>query len=170
MLALKQLRLSVVALRSEVRKVGEQIDLSQDAARAADACRLLKNSIAERGEEFALNRDRAFLRGEDAVLQLLELGRREALGIDQGLLAFIVGRDVTQVAARDLKVVAEDGGEADLERADAGAGAFALFNGGERGAAGAACGAQLVELRVDAGGNDAALGKRLPRARSAGWC
>ena len=63
----------------------------------------------------------ALLGAEDLLLVLLELRRDEALGVDQRLLAHVVGRDPVQVRLGDLDVVAEDLVVADLERADAGA-------------------------------------------------
>ena len=46
---------------------------------------------AQLGEEAALDLDDLLLRVEDLGLVLLQLGRGEALGIDQRLLALVVG-------------------------------------------------------------------------------
>ena len=79
----------------------------------------------------ALDLDGALLRGEDFGFVVLELGRGEALGIDEGLLALVVGGDGGEIGFGDLDVVAEDGVEANFEGADAGAAALALFDGGD---------------------------------------
>ena len=49
-------------------------------------------SLARRaGEEGSLYCNGALLGGEDFGLVVLELGSGEALGVDEGLLAFVVG-------------------------------------------------------------------------------
>ena len=96
---------------------------------------------------------------EDLLLVLLELGREEALGVDQRLLAHVVGRDLGQVGLGHLDVVAEDLVVADLERADAGPLPLAALELGDEGLAGAADRAQVVELGVPAVLDDAALGQ-----------
>ena len=78
---------------------------------------------------------------------LLQLGRGEALGVDQRLLAFVVGGREMQVGLRDLEVVAEDVVELHLQRADAGALALALLDLRDVLLAVAAEVAQLVERR-----------------------
>ena len=72
-------------------------------------------------EELALQLQDALLGVEHQRLVLLQLGRDVALGVDQRLLADVVGRDERRVGLRDLDVVAEDLVVADLERLDAGA-------------------------------------------------
>ena len=78
---------------------------------------------------------------------------------DQRLLAFVILRDEVQIRLRDFEVVAEDGIELYLERADAGALALALLDLRENLLAVAAEFAQFVEIAVDAGGDHAAVGK-----------
>ena len=97
--------------------------------------------------------------GEDFALVLLQLGRGEALGVDQRLLALVVGGGQMQVGLGDFDVVAEDVVEADLERLDAGAGALAGFDLGDELAAVLAEVAQFVELGVVAGADGAAVGE-----------
>ena len=87
--------------------------------------------VAQRGEELQLQRDPPLVGAEDLRLELGELGGDEALGVGEGLLAPVVGRDGGEVRARDLDVVAEDAVVADLERGDAGALALARLDGGD---------------------------------------
>ena len=54
---------------------------------------LREELAAKLGEDAALDLDGAFLRGEDFRLELFELGSGEALGVDEGLLALVVGGD-----------------------------------------------------------------------------
>ena len=63
-----------------------------------------------------------------------------------------------EVGLRDLDVVAEDLVEADLQRVDAGAFAFALFHGGDDLFAVLAEVAEFVEFGVIVGADDAGVG------------
>ena len=83
---------------------------------------------------------------EHFALVILQLGGGEALGVDQGLLAFVVGGREVQIGAGDFDVVAEDVVEADLQRGDAGALALAGFDLGDVLVAVLAEVAELVEL------------------------
>ena len=108
---------------------------------------------------------RALLRGQDLYFELFEFGRREALGVHQRLLALVVGGDGLGVGLGDLEVVAEDGVEAHLERADAGAFALALFDGGDALAAGRREAADGIEILVNAFADGAAVGEMRRAAR-----
>ena len=88
----------------------------------------------------------------------LELGGSVALGVDEGLLALVVGGREMQIGLGNLDVVAENLVETDLERTDGGALALALFHGGDDLLAVLAEVAQLVEFGVIAAANDAWLG------------
>ena len=98
----------VVAQCGDVGEVGEQIELGDYGCAAADARRCFENGGAQLGEEAAFDLDGALVRGEDAGLVVLQLGRGEALGVDQGLFALVVGGDGLEVGLGDLDVVAED--------------------------------------------------------------
>jgi len=80
--------------------------------------------------------------------ELFQLGCGETLGVHQSLLALVVGRSQMLVGFRNLDVVTEDIVEADLERRDAGAGALALLDLDQVGAAVLGDVAQLVQLRI----------------------
>ena len=66
----------------------------------------------------------ALLGIEHQRLVFLQIRRDVTLGVDQRLLADVVGRDERRVGGRDLDVVAEDLVVAHLERPDAGARPF----------------------------------------------
>src|SRR5437764_880852 len=71
--------------------------------------------------EAELDRGRLLLGPDDLLLENLEVRRDVAFRADQRLLADVVVRDFREVRFRNLDVVAEDGVEADLQRADPGA-------------------------------------------------
>ncbi len=89
-------------------EVAEQVELCDDGSTAADARGGSEDGSAQLGEEAALDLDSALVRGEHACLIVLELGRGEALGVDQGLLALVVGGHGLEIGLGDLDVVAED--------------------------------------------------------------
>ena len=98
----------------------------------------------------------AVLRGEYLLFVLLELGGDVSLGVDEGLLAYPVGRHLVAVGVRHLYVVAEHVVEGYLQRGDACGGAFALLHLEQVFLASARYFAQAVELGVDAGTDDVA--------------
>src|SRR5208337_5355684 len=93
-----------------------------------DASRLGRNRRAQFGKEPPFDLDHLFLRVKDFGFVLLQLGRGKALGIDQRLLAVIIGWGKVQVRLRNFQVVAKDAVELDLERANAGALTLALLD------------------------------------------
>ncbi len=99
------------------------------------------------------------MRGEHADLVLLQLRSGEALGVGQGLLAFVVCRDQGQVGTRDLDGISEDIVKANLEGMDAGALALPLLDGGDGLTGIGAQRAQLVQLRIHAGRDGAPIGQ-----------
>ena len=92
---------------------------------------LRRRGQANFGEDLPFQFENLLFRGKNFALILLELGRSETFGVHQRLLALVIGRSELQIGFRDLDVVAEDVIEADLERLDAGAGAFARFDLGD---------------------------------------
>ena len=123
----------VAAKRGEMREVGDEVDFGDGGAGAPDAAGVIDEATAEVGEDAFFDFDGALLGGEDFGFVVLELRGGKALGVDEGLLAFVVGRDAGEVGFGDFDVVAEDGIKADLEGADAGAAALAVFDGGDGG-------------------------------------
>ena len=115
--------------------------------------------FAHLGEQFFFQREDLVFGVEDLALVVLQLGRGEALGVDQSLLALVVGGGQVLVGLGDFDVVAEDVVEADLQRLDAGAGALAGLDLGDDLAAIAAKVAQFVEIGVAAGADGAAIGQ-----------
>ncbi len=137
----------VAPARREMGEVGQQIGFGYGRRGAANAACGFEDRVSQLGEEAFFDLDGSIVGGEDLALVFLQLGGRESLRIDQGLLALIVGWGEGQVRLRDFDVIAEDRVIADLERADAGALAFTFLNGRDLLAAGGGDGAQLVEFR-----------------------
>ena len=94
------------------------------------------------------------------VLEGLQLGRDEALGVLQRLAALVVGRHLVDLAGRDLDVEAVHPVELHPQVGDAGAGALARLQVEQEGVAVLADGAQLVEVGVEAGGDHAAVAQQ----------
>jgi hypothetical protein len=118
--------------------------------------------------EELLARQRALAGRERLVLEGLELGRDEALGVLHRLPASVIGRHLARLALRDLDEEAVHPVELDAQVRDAAALPLARLELEQEGVAAAADGAQLVELGVVAGGDHAAVpqqGRRLLRQR-----
>ena len=117
-----ELRPHVAILR---RNLGERRPSGRARRRrravAGCASRAAPRRSRNSGEDLALELEDLLLGRQHLRFQLLQLGRGEALGVDQRLLAIVVRRRQVQVRLRDLDVVAEDVVEPDLERGDAGA-------------------------------------------------
>ncbi len=128
LLNLLKFRPAIIPQRGNMREAREHIDFGKCQRGLADAFGLGGNGGPQFGKESALDLDNLFLRVENLRLIFLQLRSGEALGIDQRLLALIVGGRVMQVGFRNLNVVAEDGIELHFERADAGALALAQFD------------------------------------------
>ena len=126
--AVVELRTAVVAQGGKVREGEQYVNLSHGQRTLADAARLGGDGLAQLGEEAALDFDNLLFGVEHLGLVLLQLGRGEALGTDESLLALIVGGRVLQVGLADLDVKAEDIVELDLQRIDARALALALLD------------------------------------------
>ena len=112
---------------------------------------------AHRGEGAGLDVHVLFLGIENLRFVFLQLWRGKALSVDQGLLAFVIGRGQVRVRLRDFEIVAEDGVELYFQAGDSGALAFALFDLGQDLFAVAADIAERIEFLLDSLMNDAAL-------------
>ncbi len=108
-------------------------------------------------EHLALDFEDLFFGFEDLDFQFLQFGRGEALGVHQSLFALVIGRRQMHIRLGDFQIIAEDVVEADLERADAGAGPLALLDLGEVGFAVARNIAQLIEAGVETVANGTAV-------------
>src|SRR5262249_27558936 len=93
----------------------------------------------------------------------LELRSGKTLGVDQGLLAFVVAGRMMQIGFADLDVITEDGVELYLERGNAGTLPLALFDLSDVLLGVAAETAQLVQLAVDSRLDYAAVTQRKRR-------
>ena len=81
----------------------QHVDLGQRQRGLADAPGFAGNRRAQLGEQPALDLDDLFLRVENLRFVFLQLRRGEALGVDQRLLALVVGGSQVQVGLRDLR-------------------------------------------------------------------
>ena len=149
----------VAILGGHLRQRGGDIQLGDGGGGGANALRLRGGALADIGEQFLLQRQNLLFGIQHLALVVLQLGRGEALGVGQRLLAFVIGGRQVQIGAGDFDVVAEDVVEAHLERLDAGALALARFDLRDVLLAVLAQVAQLVELGVEAGANGAAVGQ-----------
>jgi hypothetical protein len=112
---------------------------------------------AEIEKKLVLELARTFLRAEDFRFHELKLGRDEALGVGQRLLARVVGGDGGEIGGADFDVVAEDLVVADLERLDAGPLLLPPLEIGEPFLALDGGGAKFLERGVIPGANEAAF-------------
>ena len=75
---------------------------------SAKARSLRRDAGANFDEECALDFQNAFVGGENFAFVLLQLGSGEAFGVDQRLLALVIGGREMQIGFGDFDVVAED--------------------------------------------------------------
>ena len=143
-------RARVAILRGHLRQRRGHVQFGDGRRGGSDALRMRGGELAHFGEELLFERQDFLLGIQHLALVVLQLRRGEALGIDQRLLAFVIGGRQVHVGVRDFDVVAEDVVEADLERLDAGARAFARFDLGDVLAAVPAEIAQFVQFGVEA--------------------
>src|SRR5580704_18162614 len=148
-----ELRADVAAIRGQLCKRGEDIQLRLGRRGASQTHRLRGNGRTDIHEQLAFDFENAFVGGKNLALVFLELGGSEAFGVDQRLLALIVRRREMQIRFRNLNVIAKNLIETDFERADSSAFAFPLFHGRNDLFAMPAQIAQLVELAVIAAAN-----------------
>src|ERR1035437_10089657 len=161
--AVFKLGTAVVAIGSERGKRSEYIDFRQRQRGLPDASRLGGDSGAQLCEQAPLDLDYLLLGVEHLDLVLLQLWRGKALGVDQGLLTFVLPRREVQVRLGDLEVIAEDAVELDLQRTDAGPLAFALLDLCDVLLAVTAQVAKFVESRIDPRADDTAVRQRKRR-------
>src|SRR5207237_7237106 len=161
-------RPDIGAVRRQLREAGQHVELRQRQRRLPDAARLGGHGGAQLGKNPALQLDNLFLGVEHFGFVLLELAGSEALGIDQRLLALVVGGRQMLIGFGDLDVIAEDGVEFDLERANAGALPLPLLDGQNVLPGVVAQVAQLVEATIDTRGDDSAIAKAERRFRRQG--
>ena len=155
--AVVHLGLEIIAFLRERAPAEQDVDFMQRARGVLDRPQMRYGGGAEIEKKFVLELPRAFLCAEDFRFHLLQLGRHEALGIRQRLLARVVGGNGLQVRRADLDVVTEDLVVADLKRFDAGPFLLAALEIGEPFLAFDRSGAKFLERRVVAGADEAAF-------------
>jgi hypothetical protein len=153
-----EFRANVAAIGGEFRERGEDVELGDGGSGAAEASGFGGDAGADVNEELALDLEDAFVGGENFALVVFEFGRGEALGVHEGLLAFVICGSVGEIGFGNFDVVAEDLIEADFEGVDAGALAFALFHGGDDLLAVLAQIAEFVEFGMVPGADHAGFG------------
>ena len=149
---------NVIAVGSELGERGEDVELGDSGGSAAEAGSIGGDAGANVDEELALDFVDAFVGGEDFAFVFFEFGRSETLGVDEGLLALVIGGSEMEIGFGNFNVVAEDLVVADFEGVDGGALALALFHGGDDLLGVQAEVAEFVEFGVIAGADDARLG------------
>ena len=87
-----ELRAAVIAQGRDVGQRRQHIDFGQRQRGLADAAGFSGNRRAQLGKQPALDFDDLFLGIENLGFVFFQLRRGEALGVDQGLLALVVGR------------------------------------------------------------------------------
>ena len=168
LVAVVHVRLGVVADRCRVGQRGQHVEARQRARGAAGARRHRppRARAAPRRARSSRSRMRSSAPRTFSSYSL-SAGVMKRSPPAMVCLRMVVGRDVVEVRLRDLDVVAEDAVEADLERRDAGARPLALLHLGDDLLAGSADVPQLVELRVHAVANHAAVARQGAAARPA---
>ena len=99
----------------------------------------------------------AVLRGECLVLEGLEFGRDEALGVLERLAALVVGGDLVELAGGDLDVEAMHAVVLNAQVGDAGTLAFARLQRQQEFCAVRLDAAQLVQIGIETVGNHATV-------------
>ena len=127
---------------------GGRVERGEAARVRLDPRGVVGDGAAEILEEPGLQRANLLLGAEHRGLEVRELGGDVALGVDEGLLAVVVGGHAGGVGLRHLEVVAEHLVVADLERVDSGARALPRLELGDPPRAVSADGAQVVQLGV----------------------
>ena len=149
----------VAAQGSGLGEGGQDIQLGQAAGGAQQAGGGGAQALAHLAEQAQLDLVDALLGVEHQRLVFLHLGGDVALGVDQGLLADVVGGRQPGVGAGDLDVIAEDLVVADLEGLDAGALALDAFQVGDPLAGMAGALHHPIQLGGEAGADDAGVGE-----------
>ena len=153
----------VVIFHRRLRQRAQRVESGHGVRRRLHACDLARNELAHLIEERVLQLRDALARGQERILEILELVRKIALARDQCLLADIVLRQLGDArTVGNVDVIAKDLVVADLELFGAGSLALALLELGDGLRAVIAHVAQAVDLLAVARAEDAALahGKR----------
>src|SRR6185312_2131407 len=127
----------------------EHIHFSQSERCLTNPAGFRGDSCAQFAKKPALDFDDFLLRVQNFGFVLFQLRSGETFGVDQRLLAFVVGGSVVEVGLADFNVIAKNAVELDFQRADAGALAFALLNLRDILLAVAAEVAKLIQLCID---------------------
>ena len=105
----------VAAVGREFGKSGEHVKLSYGGCGAAQARGFCGDRGADVNEKLALDFEDALVGGEDFTFVFLEFGRSEALGVDQRLLALVVGGRKMKIRLGNFDVVTKNLIEANFQ-------------------------------------------------------
>ena len=161
----RQLRHHVAQAHRALGEVREHVGEGERRSQALERREFRDQAVQQPVEQLALARERAVAAAEHLVLELLELGRDEPLGVLDRLAALVVERRALRLAARQLDVVAVHAVVGDLELGNAGAAPLAFLEVEQVRVRAGRDRAQLVERRVVARGDDAALAQERRRRR-----
>ena len=150
-------RLRVVSNRGGFSQRAERVERGETSRGVLHSRRLARDLPPQFFEDLHLALGDAFVGAKHFFFVGLQIRCDEPLATGNRLLAMIVGRHVRQIRPRDLDVVAEHAVEANFQRADAGARALGILHLGDPLLSRPADAAKIVELRIDAVADDAAI-------------
>ncbi len=152
-----ELRLAVIQRIGALGKVNQHVELGERAGGALKRRQRFAQRVQQPLVENLLPRQRALAGAQDLVLEGLQLLGHVALRALERLAANVVGGRAFCVGAPELDVVAVHPVVADFEGADSGALPFALFQIHQKLVGVGAQAPELVQLRVIAIGDHAAV-------------
>ena len=118
----------IAPIRSQFRKRSENIHLRDGRGSTPQTHRFARHGSTHIDKKLPFDLQDAFVGRQDLPLIFFQLGRSKPLGIHQRLFALVVRGSQMQIRLRNLNVVAKDLIEANLQRANIGSFAFALFH------------------------------------------
>lgn len=171
-IGIRDLRAAVVVKASGFSKGTENIKDRKSVRGFLQAGEFRKDGGAKFRKNFDLAGAGTFLGAEDLSFDFFEFGCDEALAAHGGLFANIVIGNRAQIGFCDFDEVAEDRGEADFERFDAGAFDFLFLESGDPVFSFMGSGAEFIEGRIEAGLNEtpfADCGEEFPRGPASAY-
>jgi hypothetical protein len=153
------LGLHEVVHRGDRRERLKAVELAQQFRQAQQGGVVADRLVAQLVEEARLEAQHLLLGGENPRLELLELGRDVALRVGQRLLTRVGSGGFRALQLADLDVIAENRVVPGLQARDAGGLALALLELGQHLIRVGFEPAELVELLVEAGAEEAAVGQ-----------
>ena len=119
---------NIAAIRRQLGERGEYVELSDGRGSTAQMHRFARHGSTHIDKKLPFDLQDAFVRSQDFPLIFFQLGGCKPLGVNQCLFPLVVRGSQMQIRLRNLNVVAKDLIEANLQRANIGSFAFALFH------------------------------------------